>query len=241
MILAGLGLLLVSLFWLRETNSSLNPNALEPRALTSAFWSVAKHPQSRYYLLFASCAYCALLSLVSNAPRIYKSAFGVNDAEFALLFASTGIGIFVGQNINRWMLPRFGVLKSTKLAAFVLFATCSVAMVLQWSGNLDKIAFTSLMFAFNTSFLVVVSNSTALIIDPHKDIAGLASAFFGFCTLATAAVYVSLTFVVFEGNLLLWSIGMTIMTAVSFSGYLLARDLGPDPKPHQLEIPKPVR
>lgn len=223
MAIAGSVLLVINIFAFKETIPALSPKALQPAYLAKSLMQILRNPQSRYFLIFASSAYCALLSLVANAPRVYKSSFGVSELEFATLFALTGIGIFVGQRANRVLIPRVGVLNTTKIAAFILFAACSTTLLFQWTGILNKLTFTALMFAFNTSFMVVISNSTAIIIDPHKEIAGLASAFFGFCTLGAAAIYVTLTLKLFEGDLLRWSMGMSVMTLISLAGFLLAR------------------
>ena len=47
----GAILLLVSITLFKETNLNCDPHALEPARLSSAFASVARHPQSRFFLV----------------------------------------------------------------------------------------------------------------------------------------------------------------------------------------------
>jgi hypothetical protein len=68
------------------------------------------------------------------------------------------------------------------------------------------------MFMFNTSFLVVMANSASLVIDPHREIAGLASSAFGFFTQMTASIAAVFTVPVFAGLLLPWSCAMLVVT-----------------------------
>ena len=82
---------------------------------------------------------------------------------------------------------------------------------------MPSVAFTGLMFMFNTSFLVVMANSASLVIDPHRDIAGFASSAYGFFTQITASVAAVLTVPLFAGALLPWSLTMLAVTASGFA------------------------
>jgi len=223
--MGALAFTLIGVNWLRfkETNPSLNPNALQFRNLASAIGQLLRHPQSRLFLVLSTMAYCALLSYVANAPRIYDSAFDVREGKFAVLFALTGIGIIVGQIGNRAILPRLGILNTLRLAGFILFAASAGNVLFALAGYLNAIVFSVLMFFFNTSFLVVVSNTLTLISDPHPKIAGLVSAFFGFVTTGISALFVALTFDIFDGDLLAWGLGMMVTTGLPFLGFLLIR------------------
>ena len=91
--------------------------------------------QSRYFLIVAASAQFGIVSFVANAPRFFKSAFGIEGLTFALLFASTGLGIVVGQIGNRRLIARFGVLAATRLAALVLLAVTVCVVVHHAAGG----------------------------------------------------------------------------------------------------------
>jgi DHA1 family bicyclomycin/chloramphenicol resistance-like MFS transporter len=207
------GLLLAwGALWFKETHTMPDPTALQPHRLRQSLWRVAKHPQSRYFLIVAAATQYGIISFVANGPRFFKSAFGVDGLEFAALFAATGLGIVVGQIANNRLIARFGVLATTRLAAFVLVAVTALVVAFSLAGGLGAGGFTALMFMFNTSFLVVMANSASLVIDPHREIAGLASSAFGFFTQMTASIAAVFTVPVFAGLLLPWSCAMLVVT-----------------------------
>ena len=211
--LFALSLLLFDWLVLKETNNKLNPKALDLAVLSSSIITIIRHPQSRYFVFCATLAYCALFSYVSNAPLIYATAFDIDGFQFAALFAFTGLGIIIGQILNRTLLPRVGVLAMLKLSSLILLIASASVAALSMQGILDAYNFTALMFLFNTSFLVVVSNTAALTLDPHPNLAGMASAFFGAVTNGLGALFIAGSFDFIKGDVQTWSWVMTVMTA----------------------------
>ena len=186
------------------------------RRLRQSLRRIAGHPQSRYFLIVAAATQFGIISFVANGPRFFKSAFGIDGLEFALLFAATGLGIVLGQIANNRLIARLGVLTTTRIAAFVLLAVTTLVVLLSLADALPGMAFTGLMFMFNTSFLVVMANAASLVIDPHREIAGFASSAYGFFTQITASVLAVLTVPLFAGALLPWSLTMLAVTLSVF-------------------------
>ena len=219
----GTALLLVDLTIFRETNAEPDRDAILPGRLLAAFARIVTDRQSRYYLGLACAAYCALIAYVANGSRVYATSFGVDGLEFAVLFAISGFGIIVGQVGNRVLLPRLGIFSLLRLAGTILFSATLLALVMALADWLDAISFTALMFLFNTAFLVIVANTLTLVIDPHPQIAGLTSAFFGFVTTAISALTAAATFNLYAGDATRWAIGMTVLTAITLAGLLRPR------------------
>jgi DHA1 family bicyclomycin/chloramphenicol resistance-like MFS transporter len=209
-------LLAVAIFRFQETNAAPDPDALRPRRLLRSLGRILRNRQSRYFLIVAAVTQYGIISFVSNAPRFFKSAFGIEGLEFALLFASTGLGIILGQLANTRMIARLGVLATTRVAAFVLSAVTGTVVLLSLAGVLQGVVFTCLVFTFNTSFMVVMANTASLVIDPHREIAGFASSAYGFFTQMTASIVAVLTVPLFDGALLPWSLSMFAASAGVF-------------------------
>jgi MFS transporter, DHA1 family, multidrug resistance protein len=201
----------------RETNKALDPAALRPERLRQSLNKIVTHPQSRYFLIVAATTQYGIISFVANGPRFFKSAFGIDGLEFALLFAATGLGIVLGQIANSRLIARLGTLATTRIAAFVLLAVTSLVVLLSLAGALSGLIFTALMFTFNTSFLVVIANSASLVIDPHREIAGFASSAYGFFTQVTASIAAVATMPLFAGALLPWILVMLCLTGAVFA------------------------
>lgn len=219
----GGALLAAGLFGLHETNTSRSADALAPGQLGRSLVRIFAHSQSRTFILLSGIASFLILSFVTNSPRLYKSEFGLEGRDFVLLFALNGVAIIVGQLVNSRAIPRVGVLTTTRMAAAVLVVTAALIAALTAAKLAGPALFALLMFTFCAAFPIVMSNLAALVIDPHRDISGLASSVFGFFSQMTASVLVFLTLPVFAGAVTPWAIGMTAASGVVLAALALYR------------------
>jgi DHA1 family bicyclomycin/chloramphenicol resistance-like MFS transporter len=216
-------LLAVAVILFKETNHNRDPRALEPARLSKAFGSVVRHPQSRFFLAMASLLYFGILSYVANSPRLFRSAFGIEGITFGLLFATTGLGIIIGQIANHRLIARLGVVATTRGAAVLM---CGIALLLALFSSTGTIAwwsFTALIFCFNALFLLVFSNSASLVIDPHKGIAGLAASLFGAITQLFGSLLMFAALPLMRGDIVLWSCGLVVVTGLVAASLLRYR------------------
>jgi DHA1 family bicyclomycin/chloramphenicol resistance-like MFS transporter len=114
--------------------------------------------------------------------------------------------------LNALLIARLGVMAATRLASSSLAVVAVLIAVLTHTGTLSLISFAALMLIYNAAFLVVMSNSVSMIIDPHREIAGFASSVFGFASQLTGGVLVYLTFPIFKGSMGAWSLGILVIT-----------------------------
>ena len=210
----ALGLLIFNWLGYRETNQNRNPDALRASRLWSGVKTIVSNHQSSYFLACGCLAYCALFTYISNAPRIYANAFNITGFGFAFLFATTGLGIVLGQVFNRTLLPHLGILTMLRIASTVLLASSTVITLMAWFGLLDFVGFTVLMFCFNTSFLVVISNTATLCLDPHPKLAGIASAFYGCVTNISGSAFIVVTVSVVGMSVIHWGVAMMLTTGL---------------------------
>jgi DHA1 family bicyclomycin/chloramphenicol resistance-like MFS transporter len=214
MALYGAGLAAMVLASLKETNAAPDRAAIAPRRLLSAAARVFANRQSRYFVLLSGINSFAILSYVTNAPRLYKSAFGIEGLAFTGMFAATGGGIVFGQYLNARLISRLGVMAATRTSALVLASTAIAIALLSQLGLINLYLFVGLMLIYNASFLVVMSNAVSLVIDPHREIAGVASSTVGFVSQFVSSVLVFMTLPLFRGSLLPWSLGMVVVTGI---------------------------
>jgi MFS transporter, DHA1 family, multidrug resistance protein len=223
MALYGAGLATMVLMRLKETNAAPDRSAIAPARLSAAIGRVFANRQSRYFVLLSGINSFAILSYVTNAPRLYKSAFGVDGLAFTAMFAATGAGIIAGQYINARLISRLGVMAATRSAALLLCTMAIAIALLSYLGVITLILFAGLMLIYNASFLVVMSNAVSLVIDPHREIAGVASSTVGFISQLVSSVLVFLTLPLFQGRLLPWSLGMVAVTVIVASAVSVYR------------------
>jgi len=210
----GLCLFAAGLARLRETNAAPDPSALKPNRLWSSLGRVFRHRQSCYFVLLSGINSFLILSFVANAPRLFKSGFGIDGFWFTVLFALNGVAIIVGQMINSRAIARFGVLPATRIAGLWMVAGAAMIALLAWTGTLVLPAFAALMFAFNLAFPAVMSNSATLVIDPHREISGFASSVFGFFSQFLSSILVFATLPLIQGAMLPWALVMTFTAAL---------------------------
>ena len=223
MAIYGIVLGTLALVWLHETNATPDRRAIHPTQLAVAIGRVFANRQSRYFVLLSGINSFAILSYVTNSPRLYKSAFGIEGLAFTALFAATGAGIVIGQYLNARLISRLGVMPATRAAALIFASTAIVIALLTWLGLMTVVLFALLMLVFNSSFLVVMSNAVSLVIDPHREIAGVASSTVGFVSQLTSSALVFLTLPIFKGSLLPWSLGMVAVTGIVATAILAYR------------------
>lgn len=201
----GLALLLATLFLYRETNIQPNPSALDLANLREAASRVLRHPQSRHFMLVCILLQTAVILFIVNMPRLFKSSFGIESTGFALLFALGAIGIVIGQLVSNYMIGRVGVLPTLRGATVMLGVTVLGMWIAARVGNPSVAIFTFLLFSFNLTFLVVFTNSVSLVLDPHRDIAGMASALLGSMTqlIGNSAALLLVPWI--DGQMTTWS------------------------------------
>lgn len=212
MAIYGVGLAAMVITRLQETNKSPDRSAIAPARLGVAIGRVFANRQSRYFVLLSGINSFAILSYVTNAPRLYKNAFDVEGLAFTAMFAATGAGIVAGQYANARLISRLGVMASTRTAALLLCSTAIMIALLSHLGIITLLLFAGLMLIYNASFLVVMSNAVSLVIDPHREIAGVASSTVGFISQLVSSLLVFLTLPLFQGALVPWSLGMVVVT-----------------------------
>jgi MFS transporter, DHA1 family, multidrug resistance protein len=206
--LAALGvMLLIGLYFLDETSRYKTPVSFaELRKSTAA---IMGNRQSRYFLLYGPIIMSSMIFILSMVPAMFAAAYGVEGLYFAALFALHGVGIIIGQQINRILIMRLGVPFALATGACVLVLASSIMVAMVVVGFDGPIAFSLSLVLFATSFLVVVSNSTSLVLDPHGKIAAFAAALSGSFAQLGAGVAVSLI------------VSFLAPTALNFAGGLL--------------------
>jgi DHA1 family bicyclomycin/chloramphenicol resistance-like MFS transporter len=229
--MASVGAILLALLLLRmsETNRHPDPKALEWERLKASTATVLTNPQSRHFLLCGALLSFMIVSLVSNSPRVFKSAFGIEGALYAALFATTAAGIILGQIINGRVIARLGVITATRRGAVVLTIVNTALALFALVGGMGVVTFTILLVLFNASFLVVLSNSMSLVLEPHRKIAGLASSLFGFLTQLSGSMLALILLPAVQGDLVRWSVVQLLATLATLALIFTYR-----PRPTQL-------
>jgi MFS transporter, DHA1 family, multidrug resistance protein len=220
MTLIGVALMATIALKFRETLTTPDVRALEPARLFGAAKRLFSHPQSRHFLIILAIMQLVIVLFISTAPAMFRT-LGATEGWFAVYFSMAACGILVGQGVNKWLLNRFSVLQATKMAAIavVVGALATVAA----APNVALWGYIALLFVFNAAFLIVMGNSITLVLDPHREIAGIASAILGFGMQFTGSMIALLILPRLDGTLVGWAIVNSSLQCVAMLLVLMFR------------------
>jgi DHA1 family bicyclomycin/chloramphenicol resistance-like MFS transporter len=200
------GLALWTLTRLPETLPSKAAQPLSLPLLAGRLRRVFSNRQSRHFLAVGTVAMATMILIIASAPRLYDEMFGLTGLSFTIYFALHGTGIVVGQLANRRLILTVGTVGAMRVGAVVLIVSAGLLLATGITGTATAVTTTGLLILYATSFLVVFSNSAALVLDPHGDIAGFASSIYGVVTQGGAGLSATLLVALLGG-------GFTAITA----------------------------
>lgn len=147
---------------------------------------------------------------LSQASFVYTGQFGLSPTQFSLAFAVNALGFFAASQFAGWVSARLGMERAIALAitAFTLVALALLAVVLIGPVTLPRIMIG--LFLANVFLGLVMPTTAVAALDPHPDIAGLASSLGGTLQLLTGAGMIALT------SALLPSTAVAMVAAVAF-------------------------
>lgn len=210
---AGL-LLLFCVFILPETIHTKNPRATRISTFISNIGIVFANPQSRFYLILSGILMVEILLILINIPAIYELNFGISGTLFAVLFAIHGVGIILGQFINRRLLKIISIERTALIGTAFLVTITAIMLVLSLGGWMGPWILTGLLVGHATGYLVVYVNASAMTLEPHGDIAGFTSAFFGFFSQFVSSVIGALLAIFIAGDLIVWAVFLLVVALI---------------------------
>jgi DHA1 family bicyclomycin/chloramphenicol resistance-like MFS transporter len=137
--------------------------------------------------LAGACAQVTLFAYISSAPFVFMQLRQIDAHEFALIFGANAAGFIAATQSNRLLLRRFTMAKIARGAA-VWMCLAHAGLVLVTYLDLTTATFTATLFLCVIGLGLVFPNSTALALQGHADIAGLASSVLGAVQFGTGAI-----------------------------------------------------
>ncbi len=137
---------------------------------------------------------------LASASFVYTGQFGLTPTQFSLAFAANAIGFFSASQMAATLGQRFGarrvVLWAT--AGFAVFALLTLAAVAAGIGGLPLLI--AGLFMGNACLGLVIPTTMVMALDPHGEIAGLASSLGGTLQMLAGGAVVMLSGPFFDGT-----------------------------------------
>ena len=201
---------------IRETNGRRDPDSIRLKTLYRSAVSVLTHQQSLAFILVLVSGTVAMMAYVVNAPIVYEQSFGITGSTFAALYSVVGVGVFSGQVLNRYLIRRLGTMNSVMLVLGLALVALTTALSFSLLDLLNGYGYAAAMIAYCSFFMMAVSSSTSLVMDPHGHIAGFAASLLGTLSLSTGTLSAMLLSSFVDGKASNGLLCMVLSVLVSF-------------------------
>lgn len=137
------------------------------------------HKQSMISMLLIVIPTMGYMSLISASSSLIIGIYDFPVKWFGAIFALAGLAVLIGSAINRRLLKKFNILQIVGLGAFLVGLGAIFLMYFAWQNQASFIWLWSsvCIYMFGTSFLI--SNATAMALDPVPKTAGIAASIIG--------------------------------------------------------------
>lgn len=139
---------------------------------------------------------------IASAAFVYSGEFGLNPTQFSLAFAINAVGFFAASQLAGPAGERFGILPVIRWAV-IGFAGFTVGLLLIGLAGLATLpVIIAGLFCANACLGLIIPTTMVMALDPHGDIAGLASSLGGTLQMVAGGALVVLTGAFFDGTAL---------------------------------------
>jgi len=137
---------------------------------------------------------------LASAAFVYTQQFGLTEIGFSIAFAINAIGFFAASQMAAPLGMKLGMERTVLLGTvgFTVFACIAAAVSL--SGLLTLPLMVGLLFLANACLGLVIPTTMVMSLDPHGEIAGLASSLGGTLQMVAGGVMIVLTAPFFDGT-----------------------------------------
>jgi MFS transporter, DHA1 family, multidrug resistance protein len=212
--LVGLLSLLLTAFVLPETLPPERRAGTGVATLARGFARLLRSPDFMGLTLIGGFSMASFFIFLSSASFVYTQQFGLSPTGFSLAFALNAIGFFAASQTAASFGERFGMARVilTAVGAFAAITTLLVLVTLAGFGTLPVIV--AMLFCANAFLGVVMPTTMVMALDPHPDIAGLASSLGGTLQMVTGGVMIALAGPFFD------STALPMVAAIATAGLL---------------------
>lgn len=146
--------------------------------------------------------FASFMVFIASAAFVYSGEFGLNPTQFSLAFAINAVGFFAASQLAGPAGERFGILPVIRWAV-IGFAGFTVGLLLIGLAGLATLpVIIAGLFCANACLGLIIPTTMVMALDPHGDIAGLASSLGGTLQMVAGGALVVLTGAFFDGTAL---------------------------------------
>jgi MFS transporter, DHA1 family, multidrug resistance protein len=176
--------------------------------------------QTLGYALAAGCLMSTMFAYVFSAQQVFTEIYRLGK-NFPLAFAAIALGVAVAGFVNARIVGKLGM-RVISHAALCGFIAASLAMMIAaWFGVLVLPLYMALATITMFTFGLMISNFTALAMEPLGHIAGTASSLFGSITTLIGIIMGSVIGQAYNGTMIPLATGFFVCTLIALAVVLV--------------------
>ncbi len=198
--IAAIASLALTAFLLPET---LPPERRQPVRVATLASGARRLAGDRTFMgltLLGGFGTASFFVFIASASFVYTEQFGLTPTGFSIAFAINAIGFFGASQVAAGFGGRFGMARVIRaaVAGFAAVTTLLLALTLAGFGSLPVIM--ACLFVGNACLGLVLPTTMVMALDPHPDIAGLASSLGGTIQMLVGGAMIALAGPFFDGT-----------------------------------------
>jgi DHA1 family bicyclomycin/chloramphenicol resistance-like MFS transporter len=198
-IAAGLSLVLTGLA-LPETLAKEDRIPVNLRNLWRGTKVLTRDPVFMGLTFIGGFGFASFMVFIASAAFVYSGQFGLSPTGFSVAFAINAIGFFAASQMAGPLGEKFGILPVIRWAV-IGFAGFSIALLLiGLAGFATLPVIIAGLFLANACLGLIIPTTMVMALDPHGEIAGLASSLGGTFQMVTGGMMVVITGLFFDGT-----------------------------------------
>ncbi len=144
--------------------------------------------------------FASFMVFIASASFVYTGQFGLSPTGFSVAFAINAIGFFAASQVAGPLGERIGILPVIRWAVIGFAAFSILLLLIGLAGFATLPVIIAGLFMANACLGLIIPTTMVMALDPHGEIAGLASSLGGTLQMVTGGVMVVITGLFFDGT-----------------------------------------
>ncbi len=144
--------------------------------------------------------FASFMVFIASASFVYTGQFGLSPTGFSVAFAINAIGFFAASQVAGPLGERIGILPVIRWAVIGFAAFSILLLLIGLAGFATLPVIIAGLFMANACLGLIIPTTMVMALDPHGEIAGLASSLGGTLQMVTGGVMVVTTGLFFDGT-----------------------------------------
>lgn len=206
--------LALTAFVLPETLAPENRTPARIGVLAEGAWRLLRDPVFMGLTLVGGFSMSSFFVFIASASFVYTGEFGLSPTGFSLAFALNALGFFAASQVAATLGERFGMGRVVATAVTAFAAVTIGLFLVALAGHATLPVIMAMLFLANAFLGVVIPTTMVMALDPHPDIAGMASSLGGTLQMVTGGAMMALSGQFFDGT------AIPMLGAIALAGLL---------------------